>query len=553
MSRSAARPSPDADLDSFEAALSSLSLDALRRFTRERLRELDPEARRASVEALLEFAVRHGGWRPTRAADPRLLEDVRAFVRVSSSHGDASPGAIDALFDRVNRAFLAGEMALACDAYEALLRPLADGEIFLGQHEMYSEVLRNHPGDAVARYRVAVWASAPPAQRAEALWNALLWTDDLESWGAPLEQMERAAVGPLPGWEEFLHAWDAWVEAHWSAVPTHRNVHIDALRKEAALRGRGVDGLRQIAERDGSPALWHEWIRSLMRAGRMREALEACDTALARCPPTDYHRHSFADTAVRLSLALADSVGVERALHREWTLRYDVAALLNWAARDRPMAQVLSVRVDAEAATAPKNARIEGVTHLLSGRYQDALKTLATPGAVELLPAMAWILLDGTMSPSLRAIGGPIGLTSLGCETDDDATTSDPPEGWSTPDDVLPAHPAITLAEQLPGLVVWRPLGDEDLREMQSALERAAVAYIDDATSAKHRSAYAHGARLAVVCAEARSRRGDPAGAREFLARVAENHRRWPAFRDALEDAVNASPSVRGALPSRRR
>jgi hypothetical protein len=547
MWRRPARPAPEADLDSFESALSSLSLDALRRFTRDHLRGLDLEARRAFAETLIGFAARHGGWRPARAADALLLEDIRSFVRLAARGIEVSPDAIDVLFDRANKVFFAGEMELARDAYEALLRPLADAEIYLGQHEMYSEVLRNDLGDVVARYRVAVWTSAPPEQRAEALWNAVFWTHDLESWGTPLEQLERAAIGPLSGWEEFLPTWDAWVEAHWNTTPAHHRVNLDALRKEAALRARGADGLQQIAERSESPALWSEWIRALLRDGRLREALSACDTALARCAPTDYRRRTLARMAARVALALADTTALERTLHREWTLDRDLASLLDWAARDRQSAEVLSTRLDAEAVWIAKDARLQGITHLLCGRYQDAMRALDRSEAEELAPAMAWILLRGATSPSLGAIGASIGLSSTS-GTQDHAIAR-----GSLPEDALPSYPAVALAELLPGLVAWRPPSEADLREMQSTLERLAGTYLDEATSAKRRSAYARSAHFAVVCAEARAQGGAPAGARELLARIAHERRRWPAFRDELEKAVGASPSVRSALPSRQR
>src|SRR5258708_387047 len=67
------------------------------------------------------------------------------------------------------RAFLAGDHASARAVFEALLLPVAQGDISLGQHEMVEEVLNVDMHVTVAQYVASVYTTTPLVGRANAL------------------------------------------------------------------------------------------------------------------------------------------------------------------------------------------------------------------------------------------------------------------------------------------------------------------------------------------------------------------------------------------------
>jgi hypothetical protein len=121
-------------------ALRALDADDLRAFIVETLERLDPDERRPVEDALLRRAAARGGYRPA-APSPAIVDEVLELAKAARRVGHAEPMEVDEYLRRGITASLAGEHATARRVFEALLFPIAEAEIDLGQHEMVEEVL----------------------------------------------------------------------------------------------------------------------------------------------------------------------------------------------------------------------------------------------------------------------------------------------------------------------------------------------------------------------------------------------------------------------------
>jgi hypothetical protein len=127
-----------------------------------------------------------------------LAGEVERYVEAARRVGHGDPADVDEYLRRGGRAFLAGERATARAVFDALLPPIADGEIHLGQHEMVDEVLQVSLGDCAARYVASVYLTTAPKDRARAVHQAIDAVQGLAPIWTPVGQMERVATGPLP-------------------------------------------------------------------------------------------------------------------------------------------------------------------------------------------------------------------------------------------------------------------------------------------------------------------------------------------------------------------
>lgn len=101
----------------------------------------------------------------------------------------ADPDEVSDYHRRGTRAFLAGDHASARAVFEALLLPVARGDISLGQHEMVEEVLNVDLQVTVAQYVTNVYTTSPLGCRANAVYSAMAGTISPSGWkprGAPL-------------------------------------------------------------------------------------------------------------------------------------------------------------------------------------------------------------------------------------------------------------------------------------------------------------------------------------------------------------------------------
>lgn len=486
--------------------------------------------------------------RSTAPAAPTLLDDVTAFVADAARAGKGSPHDAQALLARVDVVYERGAHDEARRAWEALLRPLAASELSLGESVTLAEAVPTLDR-VVARYLVSVYESAP-APREQAVWDALVTAHAVSSVREPLAAMTSAATVPLPGFDEFAHAWTAKLE---DAAPSARSsafeVEHERWLREAVARTRGADGLRALAMRTGRPAVFDHWITKLRAEGRPDDALSATATAMLTVRD-GAHRARYAERRVRIALSLGRTEDAHHALRDAWRAEPTVPRLLRVATFGDPPSHVLVERVRSLQPEVPAaDERLAGVVAMLLGAYDDAVKILAGarglgwsdkrhPGHT-LFAAVAKTLLGRlhTVS-SLPRIGFAIGVGHPPPDTvpQGPAAVSD--------DDDLPPLPEVSLGDTLDRALRLHPLNDAVRRAMLDALRKAALRRAEDATGSQRRSAYDHAACLVTVCSEAHAAVGDMNGARMFLATVQTQFRSYPALIRTLQSVASRSATV---------
>lgn len=232
-------PSPDLD-----AALATMSADALRDVVREVLCDLDEPKYSTVVGSLITRAARGGGeWQPAAVTDAQVAEVIE-FVKAAELAGQASAPEVDAYLRRGAAAFLRRDYAAAQRIFGALLPAVGDGNVYLGQHEVVDEVLGADLGECAAQYVVAVYMLAPSAERAHAVHVAIHQVDGVEPFWEPLRAMERVAVEPLTDLTDFLPRWHALIASSATGKRTSNwDTEEDRWLREAVERLEGADGL----------------------------------------------------------------------------------------------------------------------------------------------------------------------------------------------------------------------------------------------------------------------------------------------------------------------
>ena len=139
-----------------------MSAEELRSFVQEALEQLDDRPRTALVDALIARAAKgNSGWKPSLPAS-EIIREVETFTAAVRRIGSAAPEQIDDYLRQGMKAFLGGDYAAAQAIYQALLPPLAEGEIYLGQDELVDEVLTWTPTPRNGSLSSAVRTSAFP-------------------------------------------------------------------------------------------------------------------------------------------------------------------------------------------------------------------------------------------------------------------------------------------------------------------------------------------------------------------------------------------------------
>ena len=257
-----------------QGALAAMSAEELRSFVQEALEQLDDRLRTALVDALISRAAKgSSGWKPSSPGN-EIVREVETFSAAVRRIGYAAPEQIDDYLRQGMKAFLGGDYATARAIYHALLPPIAEADIDLGQHELVDEVLTVRVHDCAAQYLVTVYAATPLEARPEALWRAAGAVDGIATFWEPLREMERVATQPLPELDAFLPLWLARVEREPSSESEWEDDR-DRWLREAAERLEGVAGLARLARQTGRPEALRAWCSALADRGEWADALGA--------------------------------------------------------------------------------------------------------------------------------------------------------------------------------------------------------------------------------------------------------------------------------------
>src|SRR5258705_888592 len=165
--RASRRQAADLDLDRTLEAMSALEL---RSFVRTVLDGLDDDQRTAITESLVARATQgHAGPKRSRPS-ASVVDEVCVFAGAARRMAYADPDEVSDYLRQGTGAFLAGDHPSARAVFEALLLPVARGDIILGQHEMVQEGLNVDVHVTVAQYVASVYTTTPLGGRAIAVY-----------------------------------------------------------------------------------------------------------------------------------------------------------------------------------------------------------------------------------------------------------------------------------------------------------------------------------------------------------------------------------------------
>ena len=157
---------------------------------------------------------------------------------------------------------------VASRIFRALLPPIGDCDIDLGQHELVDEVLGVDVDACAKQYVVAMYMTSSAKSRAHAVSSAIEEVQSVGYFSEPLRELERVAVEPLPDFDDFLVQWHTLVEEQVDAAKkSDWDRREDRWLREVIARTQGPDGLAEIARRSRRADDLRAWCVALVKAG----------------------------------------------------------------------------------------------------------------------------------------------------------------------------------------------------------------------------------------------------------------------------------------------
>jgi hypothetical protein len=551
--------------------------------------------------------------RPGQATEgERLLRDIDAMVEVCGeghsggreydwgeegededwdhyepSHTTWPRAKIDALFERTDAVFRAGDLALAREAYGKLFKLVGSyGEDGFEADEEESEPVGTTDLDEVkARYLRALYETTEPAQRPAALLKVL---QDIQFVGGVvgIPEMIGARRGPLPDRGAFLEAWIALLRQR---RPDQSGFDLEARRLlfQAVRLHQGTEGLAELARREGRriPEAYRKWVQALAEEGQADEAVRAAQETLRALPPTGEIRAWMAEFLAEAAEERDDGPARLEARREAFRAAPTLARLSDLCEAAEPLGQLNAV-VHAETAqvraTAARQSKQKGQDPVERQRGQRLLATLLlldrkTEEAIALAqkaPAVGWsggehpgpvvmpYLLCAAAGGAEPAAGTALAELWRGVDADEfrfplwdpDALDGDFEDEVEAPWlDTSPAPRPVRLTPFLRNQIERQPVDPEERTRFLRVAWTLAERRIKEILDKKHRRAYERAAMLVGAVAEARIMAGDTGGGNALLSNVRQQFSRFSAFTRELDKAARRSPLLPSPSPKPRR
>jgi len=520
------------DLSNIDAALTVLNAEDLRDLVRDLILHLDTKTLSQLTAAIIERAAKGNiGWQPSGPTDKGVAEAL-AFVKAAKRTGYADPSEVDDYLRQGSDAFLCRNYHAASRIFQALLLPISDGEIDLGQDELFEEVLSMDASNCAAQYVVAVYMTSALDQRATAVFKAIEEMNNASSFWEPLREMERVAVEPLPDFDVFLQEWRAVVqEACNSKGNRHWDADVDRWLREAVQRTDGAKGLAGIARSTRRSNDLQAWCRALIESGDWKSALAAYEEAAEIVSDKIYSEGDFLDGAALAAreLGLKD---LPKRLEHAWHKAPSMLRLQRWLGSSGSKG-VLKNRAAAAIDACPQKAhRQKAFLHVLLCDFEAAAQLLASA------PGLGWS--DNEHPGHLlfpifcRLLGNDSGYFEQ--EVRHSTMSIDELES-SIPGSDKPCLPNPSVDEiiALAGLDEIRD--DHERASLIKAMQKAVRKRIEGLTKHKRRNHYDHAAFLAAACVAV-----DESGATSaWIDAIRSEHRRFPALQRELDRYLRQS------------
>lgn len=522
----------DASCSDAPTALAALDADQLRLVVLDLLATLDDKSR-ILVERTLEHHAAHkgAGWSPTPVSEGEVA-NILASLKAAMRSGHGNPVEIDRYLRLGTSAFLGKDYRTAQQIFGAVLRPIADAEIDLGQDELVDEVLTSDVNLCAAQYLVSTYMVTAPEQRAQAVLAAIGEVNSVAYFWEPLRQLEGTAIEPLPAFDTFLPQWRSLVaQRALSERSSEWDRHEDRWLREVVLRLAGPAGLADIGRSTRRADDLRAWCRSLFDAKEWAGARLAYEEAAALVAEV----HAKADFLDGAALAAQQSASTDliECFEGAWRAKPTLLRLRRWLGMAGRQAEVVQLATAALAA-APQPAHGQcAFLHLLLGDFESAATLLATA------PGLGWSddahpghllfqLFEALIAPS-RAAGGQAGVRTAAqraLELDDLVIGPAGPEG---PKVIAPA-----VGELLERAGIVRIADSATLAMVLAAMRQAAERRLAGVTAQKRRRHYGHAAELVATCL-ACDRSPEAMG---WIAAIQQDYRRFPALRAELDAAM---------------
>ncbi|WP_147444641.1 hypothetical protein [Corallococcus sp. CA053C] len=468
----------------------------------------------------------------------RNVDDVERFAAAAQRAGWADPSEVDDCLRQGITASLAGDHASACAIFRALLIPMSDGDIDLGQDEMAEEVLSVDLHDCATRYLAAVYMTTPVEGRADALVAAIDEAYGLSYFRDPVEELQAALGGTLPDMEAFLPAWIARLEQDAKPVSQWESQKERWLRAAIGRRD-GVAGLERIARTTRHPEAVQAWCDAVKAAGDGAKTLRAYETSAALVTSEGW-RGGFLDGAA-LAAQVLGRKDAHTKLKAAWLGEPSLTRLLRWLFAGEPTSATLRKRAASALKASPTKApRLVGFLNVLVGDIESAAQRLARapglgwsssdhPGHL-LFPVFAW-LLGGAPTGSVRA---ELARVLLQPRDSEDGTGFAFLGEIGTKQDAGPRLSTPSVIDALQRAEVTRRLTAQERGVALTAMKAAATKRTDGVLGEKRRRYYGHAAALVACCVELEDGTGRASGTSPWAEALRARTSRFPAFQEAL-------------------
>lgn len=581
--------------ETVERRLAACSADDLRAILRTMARETPPAGRRSFLERL-ERVGKVALTAPQAIQQEDLLADIDDLAEeiAEAMAGSDEPEErydwyeydeedslgpyetfvepLTGLFDRAQAAFDYGHLALARAAYEKLFELLGLEDDY-GRGVGASDLAGVDIEEARARYLRAIYETEAPAGRPAALYGQMrqLRASLLGSFPL-LDHLVQISPRPLPGWEQFLVAWIAFLRPQ--GAPSGSDA--DAWLREAVRLAEGTAGLESLARREGitRPRAYLDWFAALAQEAKYPELLAAAQEALQALPAQLPIRAAVADHLNAAAIQLNDTGALHFSRWEAFLAKPTLPRLLDlWesaadaaeraalmrradrhiqeyrarqsvhpAAIDRDVDDVAG-KVDNVESRVVAGEDLLAHVHLLAGDWEAAHRLVAranvlgwssSSSAQGLVVATFLALLSGKLPGALPPNLAQIwqwGLQYSGVSWGG-------LEGAKGP---LLTHLEHAYAEHI---APARLSADQQERFLAWCLE-VMHQRVNAIVGNQHRGSYDKAAVLTAACAEVLRLRGDAAAA---SALVAEVRCRFPRHRAFLAELESAFPQRRGTV-----
>ncbi|MCA9630224.1 MAG: hypothetical protein KC766_21285 [Myxococcales bacterium] len=517
MGRYRGKPAPDASIT--EAALDAMDADGLRSLICEMLPWFDEALLARFANALVDRAARNGsGWVPQGPTDA-VVKEVEAFAEAAKRAGYAEPSVVDAYLREGCNAFLAKNYAAVFQIFRALLIPASHGEFHLGQDEMIHEVLGIEPATCAAQYVASMYMTATPKNRGMAVLSAINEMRGTAHFWAPLRELERIAIEPLPDFDDFLVQWKALVEERvqkgrkndWDSDEDH-------WLREVVQRTQGPEGLAEVARASKRADDLRAWCRALVEAGDWKGVLAAYDEATELISDKAYARGDFLDGAALAAQELRRK-DLPARLERAWREAPSMVRLRRWLGSSNSK-KVLLGRVSEALADVPERAyRQRALLCVLDGNFTEAARFLGSA------KGLGWSSGDHPghlLFPLFVSLLGGIELP------DEPARDYAELSLLSDGDEARLVTPEVADLIRLAG--IQAPTESATRAAVIKSMRTAAEKRIAGVTENKRRRHYGHAASLALACAQVDS----STTGTKWLEGIRNEYRRYPALQREL-------------------